>query len=61
MIQAPHHGFEAGSFLAEFLSPVGGIPDPGLFQLADYFLKTLVLIVVFKDTPSRSRFVPRVL
>ncbi len=60
-IQSADHRFEAGALLAELLGAVGGIPDSGLFQLADYFLQPFMLVVVFKDTPSRSRFVPRVL
>jgi hypothetical protein len=60
-IQARNHQFEPGALLAEFLRAVGAVPDSRLFELARYFLQSLLLVVVIKDTPSRSRFAPRVL
>jgi hypothetical protein len=61
MVQVVDHRFEFRSFSAEFLRLGGIIPDAGLLELADYFLKALVLVVVIKDTPSRIGCVPRVL
>ena len=59
MIQAVDDLLELGALLAELLSAVGFVPDPRLLEFARYFLKPLVLIVVIKDTSSRSRCVPR--
>jgi hypothetical protein len=47
--------FELGALLAEFLCALGVAPDAGLLEFALYFLKTFVLIVVIKDTSSKSR------
>jgi hypothetical protein len=51
--------FQLGAFLAELLSPIRVIPDAWLLELAGYFLQALVLVVVIKDTSSRSRCAPR--
>ena len=51
--------FELGAFLAELLRPIRVVPDAGLLELAGYFLQALVLVVVIKDTSSRSRCAPR--
>jgi hypothetical protein len=58
-VEAPHHLFELGTLASEFLGPVRVVPDAGLFELAGYFLKAFVLVVVIKDTSSRSRCAPR--
>jgi hypothetical protein len=58
-IEVLDHLFELGALAAEFLSPVRVVPDTGLLQFARYFLKTFVLVVVIKDTSSRSRCAPR--
>jgi hypothetical protein len=50
---------EPGALLAEFLRTLGVVPDSGLLELALYFLQTFVLVVVIKDTPSKSRCAPR--
>jgi hypothetical protein len=50
---------ELGAFLPQLLSAIGIVPDAGLFELALYFLKTFALIVVIKDTSSKSRCAPR--
>jgi hypothetical protein len=50
---------ELGALPAEVLRPIGVIPNSRLLQLAGYFLKTLVLVVVIKDTSSRIACVPR--
>jgi hypothetical protein len=47
------------AFLAQFLGAFRIIPDAGLFELALYFLQPLVLVVVIKDTSSKSRCAPR--
>jgi hypothetical protein len=44
---------------AEFLRAIRIIPDAGLLELASYFLQALVLVVVIKDTSSRSLCAPR--
>jgi hypothetical protein len=51
--------FELGAFLAELLSSIRIVPDAGLLELAGYFLEALVLVVVIKDTSSKSRCAPR--
>jgi hypothetical protein len=51
--------FEPGPFLAELLSPIRVVPNARLFELAGYFLQALVLVVVIKDTSSKSRYAPR--
>jgi hypothetical protein len=50
---------ELGALPAEILGPFGVVPDAGLLELARYFLKALVLVVVIKDTSSRNRCAPR--
>jgi len=59
MIQGTDDLFESGAFLAEFLGPFRVVPDFGLLELPRYFLQTLVLVVVIKDTSSRNRCAPR--
>jgi hypothetical protein len=59
MIQGADHLFQLSAFLAQFLSAFRIIPDTGLFELALYFLQPLVLVVVIKDTSSKSRCAPR--
>ena len=46
---------ELGAFLSQFLRTVRIAPDAGLLELALYFLQSLVLVVVIKDTSSKSR------
>jgi hypothetical protein len=50
---------ELRALLAEILGTRGIVPDSGLLELARYFLKALVLVVVIKDTSSRNRCAPR--
>jgi hypothetical protein len=59
MIQAADDLLESGALLPQLLSAIGFVPDPRLLELARYFLKTLVLTVVIKDTSSRNRCVTR--
>jgi hypothetical protein len=54
-IEAANDLFELGAFLSQLLSAVGVAPNTGLFELALYFLQPLVLVVVIKDTSSKSR------
>jgi hypothetical protein len=42
---------ERGALLAELLGPLRVVPDVRVLQLAGYFLETLALGVVVKDTP----------
>jgi hypothetical protein len=51
--------FEFGALPAEFLGALRVIPDSGLLEFAVYFLQPLVLIVVIKDTSSKSLCAPR--
>jgi hypothetical protein len=46
---------ELGAFLSQFLRAVRVIPNTGLLELALYFLQPLVLVIVIKDTSSKSR------
>jgi hypothetical protein len=58
-IQAADHLLEFGALLAEFLRAVRIAPNAGLLELALYLLQTLLLVVVIKDTSSKSRCAPR--
>jgi hypothetical protein len=51
--------FEFGTFLTELLGAIRFVPDARLLELALYFLKPLVFVVVIKDTSSKSRCAPR--
>jgi hypothetical protein len=51
--------FELGAFAPQLLSALRLIPNAGLLELALYFLETFVLVVVIKDTSSKSRCAPR--
>jgi hypothetical protein len=46
---------ELGAFLSQLLGAVRVAPNTGLLELALYFLQPLVLVVVIKDTSSKSR------
>jgi hypothetical protein len=59
VIEAVNDLFELGALFAEFLRAFGVVPDPGLLELASYFLQALALIVVIKDTSSRTLCAPR--
>jgi hypothetical protein len=54
-VQALDHLLELGALTAELLCAFRVIPDTGLLELARYFLQPLVLVVVIKDTSSKSR------
>jgi hypothetical protein len=58
-IQTLDHLFEFGALPAEFLGALRVIPDSGLLEFAVYFLQPLVLIIVIKDTSSKSLCAPR--
>ncbi|GAC1301197.1 MAG: hypothetical protein NVSMB10_00330 [Steroidobacteraceae bacterium] len=58
-IQIANDRFELRAFFAEILRPIRIVPDARLLEFAFYFLESLVLGVVIKDTPSRSGCVPR--
>jgi hypothetical protein len=50
---------ELRAFLPQLLGALWVVPDAGLLQLALYFLKAFELVVVIKDTSSKSRCAPR--
>jgi hypothetical protein len=50
---------ETRTFAAKLLSAIRGAPDRRLLELAIYFLETLLLAIVLKETPSRRRHAPR--
>jgi hypothetical protein len=54
-IQAANDLLELGTLLPELLSAIRVVPNAGLLELALYFLKPLVFVVVIKDTSSKSR------
>jgi hypothetical protein len=58
-IEAADDLLELGPFLSQFLGAVRIVPNAGLLELALYFLQPLVLVVVIKDTSSKSRCAPR--
>jgi hypothetical protein len=59
VIETVDHFLELGALLAELLRALRVVPDTGLLELAGYFLQAFALVVVIKDTSSRSRCVPR--
>ena len=59
MIEALDDPLQFGPLPPQLLGPFRIVPDAGLFELAGYLLKTLMLVVVIKDTSSRNRRVPR--
>ncbi len=54
-IQAAYDLLQLGAFLPELLRAIRVVPNAGLLELAFYFLQPLVLVVVIKDTSSKSR------
>jgi hypothetical protein len=50
---------EFGALPTQFLRALGVAPNAGLLELALYFLQALLLVVVIKDTSSKSRCAPR--
>ena len=58
-VQTPDDLLQLGALLPEFLGALRVVPNPGLFELALYFLQPFVLAVVIKDTSSKSRCAPR--
>jgi hypothetical protein len=58
-IQSAHDLLEPGTLLPELLRAIRIVPDAGLLEFALYFLQTLLLVVVIKDTSSKSRCAPR--
>jgi hypothetical protein len=59
MIETVDHPFELRALLAELLRALRIVPDARLLELARYFLETFVLVVVIKDTSSRTLCAPR--
>jgi hypothetical protein len=59
MIETVDHPFELCALLAELLRALRVVPDARLLELARYFLETFVLVVVIKDTSSRTLCAPR--
>jgi hypothetical protein len=58
-VQTLNDGLQLRTLPSQFLGAVSIVPDAGLFEFPGYFLETLVLVVVIKDTSSRNRCVPR--
>jgi hypothetical protein len=58
-VQPPDDLLQLGALLPEFLGAFRVVPNAGLLELALYFLQPLVLVVVIKDTSSKSRCAPR--
>jgi hypothetical protein len=59
MIETVDHPFELRALLAKLLRALRVVPDARLLELARYFLETFVLVVVIKDTSSRTLCAPR--
>lgn len=49
---------QPGALAPELLRPLGLRPDFGVFELTADLLETLLLAVVFKETPEESRRAP---
>jgi hypothetical protein len=58
-IQVADDALELGALLAQFLSAIRIVPYAGLLELPGYLLEAFVLVVVIKDTSSRSLCAPR--
>jgi hypothetical protein len=58
-VQTPDDLLQLGALLPEFLGALRDVPNAGLLELPLYFLQPLVLVVVIKDTSSKSRCAPR--
>jgi hypothetical protein len=58
-VQTLNDALQLRSLPSQFLGAVSIVPDAGLFEFPGYFLETLVLVIVIKDTSSRNRCVPR--
>jgi hypothetical protein len=58
-IDLPDVARQARALAPELLGAPGRAPDSRLFQFAAYFLEAFFLAVVLKETPSRTRPVPR--
>jgi hypothetical protein len=58
-IEVADDALQLGSLLAQFLSAIRIVPYAGLFELPSYLLEAFVLVVVIKDTSSRSLCAPR--
>ncbi len=56
VIDGVDHGFQCGTFAAEFLGAFGVIPDIALGQFVFYFFETLNFVGVVKDTPSARQY-----
>jgi len=54
-IQTAHDLLELGALLPQLLGAIRVVPDAGLLELALYFLQPFVLLIVIKDTSSKSR------
>jgi len=50
---------QARAFAAQLLRAIRSAPDRRVLELAIYFLETLLLAIVLKETPSRRRHAPR--
>jgi hypothetical protein len=50
---------EARTLAAELLGAIRSAPDRRILELEIYFLETLLLAIVLKETPSRRRHAPR--
>jgi hypothetical protein len=59
VIQARDDLLELRALPAEILRAIRVAPNAWLFELAGYFLQPLVLVLVIKDTSSKSRSAPR--
>ena len=50
-IEHQHHVFQRLAFAAQFLGARGVVPDIGGFRQTDYFLETILFVIVVKETP----------
>jgi len=59
VIQTRDDLLELRTLPAEILRAIRVAPNARLFELAGYFLQPLVLVLVIKDTSSKSRSAPQ--
>ncbi|OGT91143.1 MAG: hypothetical protein A2514_09570 [Gammaproteobacteria bacterium RIFOXYD12_FULL_61_37] len=57
-VDGPDNPFQLRPLLAQGLSPLGSIPDGRVLQFAQDLGQPFLLVLVVKDTPSETWYVP---
>jgi hypothetical protein len=56
VVGGAHHFFKLFLFLAQFLGPLGVVPDAGVFERGVDFVQAQGFAVVVKDTPLERQY-----